>query len=79
MAACLRMLKMRFSSHPAWATVEMSFFVDYVNWLCGEYFWGFVVKGQGDLPISCPHLGQVLPYKLAVRELAVKLMKGKMD
>ena len=79
LAACLCMLKMRFSSHPAWATVEMSFFVDYVNWLCGEYVWGFVVKGQGDLPISCPHLGQVLAYELAVRELAVKLMKGKMD
>ena len=57
----------------------MSFFVDYVNWLCGEYVWGFVVKGQGDLPISCSHLGQVLAYELAVRELAVKLIKGKMD
>ena len=78
MAACLCMLKMRFGSHPILSSVEMSFFTDYVNWLCGEYVWGFVVKGKGGLPISCPHLGQVLAYELAVRELAVKLMKGKM-
>ena len=79
MAACMCMLKMRFSNHPIFCTVEMNFFTDYVNWLCGEYVWGFVVKGAGGIPISSPHLGQVLAYELAVRELAVKLMKGKMN
>ena len=52
---------------------------EYAEYLCGERVWGFVVKGPNSVPLACPHIGQVLQYDLAIRELQARLMKGGLD
>ena len=79
MGAALEMLKMRFVSNAILATASLEVMKDYSEYLCGERVWGFVVKGPNSTPLACPHIGQVLQYDLAIRELQARLMKGGLD
>ena len=79
MGANLEMLRMRYISNPILASASLQVMKDYVEYLCGERVWGFVVKGSNNAPLACPHIGQVMQYDQAIRELQAKLMKGGMD
>ena len=79
MGGMLEMLKMRFMANPIIATASIQIMKDYAEYLCGEKVWGLVVKGTGNVPISCPHVGHVLSYDSAIRELAARLMKSGRD
>ena len=75
MGHCLMMLKLMYFANPILATIDTDLMKEYAEWLCGEYVWGLVVKGSNGQPLACPHIGQVLQYDMAIRELAAKLMK----
>ena len=44
----------------------------------GSEFWSFVVRGASGETVACRHIGQVLVYKLAIRDLQAKCMIGGM-
>jgi hypothetical protein len=52
---------------------------EYAEWLCGENVWGYVVRGPGRLPRSCPHIGLVRAYDKAIRTLQARQMKVGVD
>ena len=69
------MLKMRFLNNYALSTVTPDLMREYADYLCGERVWGYVVKYESGLPISCPSLFRVLGYEQFMRDLAWKLVK----
>ena len=79
MGAVLEMLKMRFVSNPILATSSLDVMEEYSEYLCGEGVWGFLVKGPNSVPSTCPHIGQVLQYDIAIREFQARLTKGGLD
>ena len=60
LGAMLEMLKMRFMSNPILATASLDLMKEYAEWLCGESVWGYVVEGTGGVPLTSPHVGQVM-------------------
>ena len=76
MGACLMMLKMRFLNNYALSTVTPELMREYADYLCGERVWGYVVKDESGLPVSCPSLARVLGYEQSMRDLAWKLVKS---
>ena len=38
-----------------------------------------MVKGTGGVPLACPHIGQVMAYDQAIRDLQPELMKTVTD
>jgi hypothetical protein len=70
------MLKMRFLNNYALSTVTPDLMREYVDYLCGERVWGYVVKDESGLPVSCPSLVRVLGYEQSMRDLAWKLVKS---
>jgi hypothetical protein len=76
MGANYELLKMRFMANPTIATASLQTMKDYVDWLCGEHVWGFVVMGPDGKPSTCPHIGLVRNYDLAIRTLQHRLMRS---
>ena len=68
------MIKMRFPANAKLATIDANHFDRYLTWLKGPQVWGFVVKDRDGTPISCPHIGLVSGYDMAVRERQARLM-----
>ena len=73
------MAKMRFGANPKLATVTTAHFDRYVKWLKGPQVWNFVVKGRDGVPVSCPHIGIVTDYDIALREKQAKSMNAGHD
>ena len=76
MGACLMMLKMRFLNNYALSTITPELMREYADYLCGERVWGYVVKDESGMPVSCPSLPRVLGYEQSMRDLAWKLVKS---
>ena len=76
MGACLMMSTMRFLNNYVVSTVTPDLMREYADYLCGERFWGYVVKDEAGQPVSCPSLYRVLRYEQSLRDLAWKLVKS---
>jgi hypothetical protein len=76
MGAMYEMLKMKFMANPMLASASLQTMKDYVDWLCGENVWGFVVMGPDGKPSTCPHIGIVRNYDQAIRNLQHRLIKA---
>ena len=73
------MVKMRYGSNPKLASVASVHFARYTEWLKGTQVWNFCIKGKDGAPISCPTIGLILDYDLALRTRQAKLLNLGFD
>ena len=73
------MVKMRYGSNPKLASVASVHFARYTDWLKGTQVWNFCIKGKDGAPISCPTIGLILDYDLALRTRQAKLLNLGFD
>ena len=74
MATCYQ--QMHFGTNPRLTGIDMNFFGEYGDWLCGPDIWGYATLDENEHPISTPTLEMVLRLDQKVREHAALLMNN---